>query len=154
MIAFMDPKPADRGGNRPGARPAADRDGDRLLTEVELELMTILWRLGDGGGSVNDVLESLPPERPLAYTSVSTILRILERKGVVKARKQGRGHLYVPRITKAAYEARSLRHLLSRVFDGAPAALVRCLVESEKLSPEDLRAIKGLLQARGAGGER
>ena len=151
MIPPMDPKSVDRAANRPPVRPTADREGDRLLTEVELELMTILWRMGEGGGSVNDVLEALPPERPLAYTSVSTILRILERKGVVKARKQGRGHIYVPRITKTAYEARSLRHLLSRVFDGAPAALVRCLVESEKLSPEDLRAIKGLLQARGGG---
>jgi predicted transcriptional regulator len=148
----MDPKQPERErGDRPertGGKTAPDRDADRLLTEVELELMTILWRLGDGG-TVNDVLEALPAERPLAYTSVSTILRILERKGIVKARKQGRGHVYVPRMTKAAYEARSLRHLLSRVFDGAPTALVRCLVESEQLSPEELRTIRGLLQARG-----
>ena len=49
----------------------------RLLTESELELMTILWRLE--GATVNEVLEALPPDRPLAYTSVSTILRILEQ---------------------------------------------------------------------------
>lgn len=140
----MDPKQPER----PAGKAAAERDGDRLLTEVELELMTILWRLGDGG-TVNDVLEALPAERPLAYTSVSTILRILERKGFVKARKQGRGHVYVPRMSKGAYEARSLRHLLSRVFDGAPSALVRCLVESERLSPHELQTIRGLLQAKG-----
>jgi predicted transcriptional regulator len=125
-----------------------ETETERLLTEVELELMTILWRLGEG--TVNAVLEELPPERPLAYTSVSTILRILEKKGVVAARKQGRGHVYVPRIGKQEYETRSLRRLLSSVFDGAPAALVRCLVESERLSADELRAIRGLLQPKAA----
>jgi predicted transcriptional regulator len=124
----------------------AREEDERLLTDVELELMTILWRLGEG--TVNAVLEELPAERPLAYTSVSTILRILEKKGVVATRKQGRGHVYVPRVSKQDYEARSLRRLLSSVFDGAPTALVRCLVESERLSPDDLRAIRGLLQTK------
>ena len=70
----------------------------KLLTEVELELMTALWKLGEG--SVADVLETLPKERKLAYTSVSTILRILEQKKVLKARKEGRGHVYVPMLEK------------------------------------------------------
>jgi predicted transcriptional regulator len=127
--------------------PARARDEEeRLLTEVELELMTILWRLGEG--TVTAVLEALPPERPLAYTSVSTILRILEKKGVVGTRKQGRGHVYIPRISKQEYETRSLRRLITQVFDGAPSALVRRLVESERLSADDLRALRGLLQAR------
>ncbi len=59
----------------------------RLLTKVELELMTILWRLGEG--SVTHVLGELPDGRDLAYTSVSTILRILEQKKILKARKEG-----------------------------------------------------------------
>src|SRR5438445_756545 len=54
---------------------------DRLLTEVELELMNIVWELG--GGTVADVIARLPPERPLAYTSVATMLRILEQNGVL-----------------------------------------------------------------------
>src|SRR4029453_18499824 len=95
--------------------PRAEAEPERPLTEVEVELMTILWRLGEG--TVNAVLEELPPERPLAYTSVSTILRILEKKAVVATRKQGRGHVYVPQISKQEYEARSLRRLLSSVFD-------------------------------------
>ena len=56
---------------------SAEKATDRMLTETELELMTILWRIGEG--SVAEVLEKLPRERDLAYTSVSTILRILER---------------------------------------------------------------------------
>jgi predicted transcriptional regulator len=119
----------------------------RLLTEVELELMTILWRLGEG--TVTDVLAALPPERPLAYTSVSTILRILEKKDVLATRKQGRGHVYVPRFTKEVYEAFTLEDLITRVFDGAPSALVRRLVDTKKLSDQELADLRALLRTRG-----
>ena len=61
---------------------------EKLLTQVELEHMSILWKLGQG--SVNDVLEALPKGRPLAYTSVSTILRILEQKGYLSHKASGR----------------------------------------------------------------
>jgi len=119
------------------------------LTEVELELMNILWRLG--GGTVNDVLGGLPPERPLAYTSVSTILRILEQKGVLATEKVGRGHRYAPRVTKRDYEAFALSHLLGKVFDGQPVELVRRLVDSGGLSAKDVAALKRLLEDRTRG---
>jgi predicted transcriptional regulator len=129
-------------------RTATEKTPDRLLTEVELELMSILWRLGEG--TVNDVLEALPPERPLAYTSVSTILRILEKKRFLTNRKQGRGHVYIPLIAKPDYEKKSLDDLIDRVFEGTPTALMRCLVESERLSPTELEAIRTLLRRKGA----
>ena len=118
----------------------------KLLTDVELELMTALWQLGEG--TVHDVLATLPSARTLAYTSVSTVLRILVGKGVLVVRKEGRGHVYVPRISKAAYEATSLRHIVQRVFDGAPDALVRRLLEIEELTEEKLAAIRALLRKR------
>jgi BlaI family transcriptional regulator, penicillinase repressor len=120
--------------------------GERLLTEVELELMTIVWRLGEA--TVNEVLEGLPAQRPLAYTSVSTILRILEKKRFLKTRKQGRGHVYIPLVSKETYEARSLDDIIERVFDGTPTALMRRLVESERLSPRDLAAVRALLEGK------
>src|SRR5688572_544548 len=113
------------------------------LTEVELELMSIIWRLG--GGSVNDVLAALPPERPLAYTSVSTILRILEQKGVLSSEKVGRGHRYMPLMNRASYEAFAVTDVVGRVFDGQPLALVRRLVDAARLSRKDLAALKALL---------
>lgn len=115
----------------------------RLLTETELELMTILWRLGEG--SVTDVIERLPQGRNLAYTSVSTILRILEQKGVLSTRKEGRGHIYIPQIKKADYEARTVAHVVERVFDGTPVALVRQLLGSGQLNENDLRELKDLI---------
>jgi predicted transcriptional regulator len=128
-------------------KTTGEKVDQRLLTEVELELITILWRLGEG--TVNDVLEGLPAERPLAYTSVSTILRILEKKRFVKTRRQGRGHVYIPLVTKESYETRSLDDLIDRVFDGTPSALMRRLVESERLSPRDLAAVRALLDRKG-----
>jgi predicted transcriptional regulator len=116
----------------------------KLLTEVELELMTVLWKLGEG--SVADVLQSLPPERKLAYTSVSTILRILEQKGIVKARKEGRGHIYIPELQKTEYEAKAVQHVVKNVFDGAPVALVKQLLGSGTLKAGDLEELKRLLQ--------
>ncbi len=118
----------------------------KSLTEVELELMTILWRLEEG--SVNDVLAELPKERKLAYTSVSTMLRILEQKKVLTSRKEGRGHIYVPKLKKADYEASSVKNLVSKVFEGAPVALVKQLLDTEKLSPDELEEIRKLLDQR------
>jgi predicted transcriptional regulator len=115
----------------------------KLLTDVELEFMTVLWRLGEG--SVNDVIEQLPPERKVAYTSVSTILRILEQKGVLGARKEGRGHVYVPKLSKSEYEAMTLQHVVNKVFGGTPVALVRQLLGSVKMKPEEVTELKNLL---------
>lgn len=125
------------------------KSAERMLTEVETELMGILWRLGEG--SVGDVLENLPADRDLAYTSVSTVLRILEQKKVLKARKEGRGHVYVPLVQKADYEARSVKHLVKSVFDGTPMALARQLIAAGDLSSEDLRELKKLLEKKESG---
>ena len=105
--------------------------------------MTILWRLGEG--TVNDVIGGLPRERELAYTSVSTILRILETKGVLGTRKEGRGHVYVPLLDKADYEARAVDDVVERVFQGVPVALVRQLLDSGRLTATDLREVRKLL---------
>lgn len=118
----------------------------KLLTDVELELMTILWRKGEG--SVNEVIEELSKGRELAYTSVSTILRILEQKKVVKTRKEGRGHIYTPVLLRDEYEKKTLKHVVDKVFDGTPTALVKQLLDSTKLSDAELKEIKALIERK------
>src|SRR5262245_44483026 len=108
--------------------------------------MHIVWKQGEV--SVADVLEALPPERKLAYTSVSTVLRILEQKGVLGSRKVGRGHLYSALLPREAYEAHSVRHLVETVFEGTPSALVERLVEAVPLSPEEAAQIRKLLDSK------
>ena len=118
----------------------------KLLTETELELMNILWRLKEG--TVHDVLEALPEERPLAYTTVSTMLRILEQKGILRARKVGRGHVYKPQLHKQEYETQSVTHLVDKVFDGTPLALVHRLLDTNRLSREELLDLQKMLGKR------
>ena len=116
-----------------------------LLTEAELELMVLLW--ASGGGTVREVLDRLPPERTRAYTSVSTILRILEQKGFVRSVKEGRRHRYTPAISRAGYEARNLRHIVGGLFGGDPLALVRRLVGTGSMSRDELHAAQELIDA-------
>ena len=118
----------------------------KLLTETELELMTILWRIGQG--SVHDVMSGLSKDRDLAYTSVSTILRILEQKKFIQSRKEGRGHIYFPAVSKEHYEGASLQHLVKKVFNGTPSAMVRRLLETGDLTQEELNSIRLLLDQK------
>lgn len=116
----------------------------KLLTEVELEMMNILWKKGEG--TVGDVLEGLSAQRNLAYTSVSTILRILEKKGILSSRKEGRGHLYIPKLSKENYETRSVEHLVENVFEGAPLQLIRCLIETKQITKSELAEVRALIK--------
>jgi predicted transcriptional regulator len=120
------------------------KEYDGKLTDVELELMTILWKLSEG--SVSDVMELLPKNRDLAYTSVSTILRILEQKGVLKTRKEGRGHIYIPALKKSDYESRTVKDVVERVFQGTPVALVKQLLDSFKINESEVEEIKKLIK--------
>ena len=117
-----------------------------LLTEVELEFMTQLWVLGEA--SVREVLAALPEGRNLAYTSGATILRILEQKGFVTSRKDGKRLLYVPQLNKDTYQSRSLKHLSMKLFDDTPASLVARLVNDDALTDEALGQIRALLDRR------
>src|SRR5687767_2249909 len=115
----------------------------KLLTEVELELMNLIW--DKGTCTVREVQESLPKKRALAYTSVATMMKILEQKGVLKIRKDAWPHSYEPIVTRADYEARSLRHLQENVFKGSPSSLVMRLLDENELSRDELEALRKLL---------
>lgn len=119
---------------------------NELLTEVELEFMNELWALEEG--TVRDVLERLPDDRNLAYTSAATILRILEQKGFVTSRKSGKSHIYTPTLAKETYQSRSLKDLSEKLFDDTPASLVAALVNDEQLSEEALGQIRALVDRR------
>ena len=119
-----------------------------MLTEVELELMTILCKRGEA--SVSDVIDELPTDRKLAYTSVSTIIRILEQKEILGSRKEGRGHIYFPLLLKSQYESKAVKHVVEKVFEGTPLLLVKQLLSSTKLSEKDIQELKDLIKQNGS----
>jgi predicted transcriptional regulator len=123
------------------------RQIEKPLTATELEMMNVIWRLGRC--SVHQVIEALQPTRQLAYTSVSTIVRILEQKGIVRSEKEGRTHLYEPVVSKEEYQIQSLQHLVRNVFDGTPTLLVQRLVSSEQLGPEEFERIRRSIRRKG-----
>lgn len=118
----------------------------KALTPVELEMMSVIWRIG--GCTVAQIRSALLPERDLAYTSVSTIVRILEQKGYLASKKDGRGHLYEALIPKQDYQESSLKQLVQSVFDDEPSLLVQRLLDSNALTAGDLAQIKDLVKKR------
>ena len=122
------------------------------LTRLELEIMQYLWKLGEA--AVREIQEAIPPSKRPAYTTVQTILMRLEEKGAVKrTRKIGNAHLFVPAITKKRMYERLVDELLD-LFGGSPEPLVSHLVESGKLTLEDLKHAEEQLKSSGRKGSR
>ncbi len=119
---------------------------ERPLTEVELEIMNAVWDLG--ACTVKDVQKAVSQNRELAYTSVATMMKILEEKGAIASDKSERVIVYSPRLTREHYGVASLRHLASHVFQGNPTSMVMRLLDDSKLSREELTAIRKVLDKR------
>lgn len=118
----------------------------RLLTETELEIMKVLWALE--GGTVREVLNQLPKARKMAYTSASTIIRILEKKQFVSSRKEGMAHVYTPLLTREDYESTSLSDLASKLFDEAPLSMVARLIDDQTLDEKELKKLRQLIDRK------
>jgi predicted transcriptional regulator len=116
------------------------------LTPVEHELMEILWDIK--AGTVHEVMAHLPKNRHLAYTSVSTMLRILQQKKLVAAEKMGKQHNYRPILSKEVYATHSVKEMVSQVFAGKPVQLLSYLVDKHELSIEEINNIQTLLECK------
>jgi predicted transcriptional regulator len=111
-----------------------------VLTGRELEIMKVVWEMGRA--TVAEVRAALYPETKLAYTTILTLMRILEQKGFLEHKTQGRAYLYSPRITQKKAKRLLVRDLLERAFDGSAELLLVSLIEDGNLSPKDLERIK------------
>ena len=116
------------------------------LTQVELEIMEIMWMLGKG--TVHEVIAQLPKNRQLAYTSVSTMLRILQKKNFITAKKIGRQHIYQPKLSKKIFDKYSINSVVKQAFSGKSAELVAYLVDKNPLSIEEIQSIQQLLDLK------
>ena len=110
------------------------------LTEAELRLMKILWERGES--TVNDMVEALPRKEAIAYTSVLTTIRILERKGYVRHRKDGRAFLYTPLIAEEEAGSSALRQVLNRFFGNSRERLLLSLLGDQDVTPQELDRLK------------
>jgi predicted transcriptional regulator len=114
------------------------------LTPQELAIMKVVWRLNSA--TVRDVYEALRAERPIAYTTVMTMMRILEEKGYVKkAGSAERAYVYTPAKPRQQVLGAMVRDFVDRVFDGAPNSLLLHLAKDNKLTQKQRRIIQKLI---------
>ena len=121
------------------------RQKSENLTPLELEIMNVLWDLGSA--NVQAVQQKL--ERRSAYTTVQTILNILERKGKVKRELKDRAYIYRPAVTRKKVISQIFGDMIDRVFGGSAESLVMSLVETKHLTPEKLEELNRLLRKEG-----
>lgn len=113
------------------------------LTEAELRIMNVLWQ--KGSASVQQILDGLPKKLSLAYNSVLTTVRILEKKGYVKHVKDGRAHIYLPLIGRKEATRFEIRHLVNRFFQNSHELLVMNILRDAAIDEEELRRLRKML---------
>jgi predicted transcriptional regulator len=107
--------------------------------------MNVLWERGSG--TVQQILDALPPKPALAYNSVLTTVRVLEKKGYVQhTTSEGRAHVYVPLIARNAASRSEIRHLVSRFFKDSQEQLVLNILEDRGLDPAELTRLRKMLE--------
>ena len=118
------------------------------LTEAELRIMNVLWL--KGFGTVQVILYSLSLRPALAYNSVLTTIRVLERKGYVKHSKDGRAHVYAPLVGRKEATRSEIRHLVGRFFKNSHQQLVLNILEDQGMDAEELNRLREMLDRSGA----
>ncbi|HUD99852.1 MAG TPA: BlaI/MecI/CopY family transcriptional regulator [Bryobacteraceae bacterium] len=118
------------------------------LTEAELPIMDILWE--KGSGVVTDVVAALA-SHSVAYNTVLTTLRILERKGYVRHTKEGRAFVYHPVVERGEASRKAVRNLMKRFFQDSPELLILNVLEDEQLAETEIVRLKRLIAGEGGG---
>lgn len=112
------------------------------LTKAQEEILLVLWDIQEG--AVADVVEKLPEPKP-AYTTVATVIKVLEKKNYVGHRKYGNIHVYYPVVTKKAYAKHVLKHAYKGLFNSSLNQLVSFFVKEKDVSVSELEELKKLI---------
>ena len=118
------------------------RHKNEQLTPLELEVMNVLWETG--AANVQTVQQELA--RPLAYTTVQTMLNILHRKGKVKRTLKDRAYFYKPSVSRNQVVNHTVKDVIDRLFGGSAESLVMSLMETKHLTPEKLARLNQLME--------
>jgi len=121
------------------------RKQSETLTEAELRVMNVLW--GKGPATVQQVLDWLSREYDLAYNSVLTTIRVLEKKGYLKHTKDGRAHIYRHIVARDEASRSEVKHLVSRFFGNSHQSLLVNLLREQNLDAEELKQLRQILES-------
>ena len=123
------------------------RKVSQTLTEAELRIMQVLWVKGPG--TVQQILDALPSQPSLAYNTVLTTIRILERKGYIGHDKDGRAHIFRALVAEDEASRSEIRHLVSRFFRNSHEDLVLNILEDRGMDPDELDRLRRMLERSG-----
>ena len=123
------------------------RRPSKYPTELELEILKVLWR--DGESSVRHVRKALASFRQLAHTSVMTMMTIMTEKGYLKRRKKSNYYMYKPLITEKTITSGMLGDIVDRVFDGSAMAAMVNLLETGDIDESELAELRKLITRKG-----
>lgn len=112
----------------------------RILTKSETKLMNVLWSLPNGRGHGTEIVRAYGEPKP-ALTTVLTFLKILERKGFVTSRREGRSHVFIPTLDREQYKESYIENMRDVLFDGSTQGIARFLLQHGYVSADDLRQI-------------
>lgn len=115
------------------------------LTEAELRLMKVLWLRGES--AVGDLVAAMPVGAPLAYNSVLTTIRILEQKGYVQHRQEGRAFVYSASVAEHDAGKSEIRHMMRRFFGNSRERLLLSLLGDEEITHEELQRLKSAIDS-------
>ena len=121
------------------------RKQSETLTEAELRVMNVLW--SKGPATVQQVQDWLSANHDLAYNSVLTTIRILEKKGYLKHTKDGRAHIYSPVIAREDASRSEVRHLVGRFFGNSHHSLLMNLLQEQELDAEEVKQLRQILES-------
>jgi predicted transcriptional regulator len=117
-----------------------------ILTKQELQIMKVVWERG--AATVKDVCETMSKRRAIAYTTVLTLMSILEEKGVLVHTKSGRAYVYRPVLSRRQATRNQVQDILERFFDGRPEKLIENVLEDEIGVAEISGAVMNLLESK------
>jgi len=117
-----------------------------LPTPAELRLLQILWRIGEG--TIDDIVRASGENPPPNYKTVQTLLRIMERKGQVDHKQQGRAFLFRALVGRGDVHRLSVRHVVTKYFTGSRTELLMELLSDERITREELRQLENLIRSR------
>ena len=117
-----------------------------ILTRQELQIMKVIWSLGTA--TVKDVCDSMSRTKAVAYTTILTLMGILEEKGALTHTRSGRAFLFRPILSRRQATRNQMRDVIARFFDGNPERLMGDVLENEALDPDQLESVRILLDSR------
>ncbi len=113
-------------------------------SELELQVLGVLWDRGPA--SVRTVLEALPDGKDRAYTTVLSVMQVMEKKGLLGHNQQGQAHVYHPLVQRGQVLRPMMRDLVRNVFGGSPARALQSLLDGTRLDAQELEQIRQVIR--------